>query len=201
MTDPVHSFTPLAPALAMGTAPSARWQPLSKQPLLILVGVTGVGKSTIEAALLARRPALQPLPNRRRLTDWLIIGALQQADGATISPVVDRAERFDYTRRYRALYPGGMAHALSTLLVDTTQATQLLLFDGLRGENEIKFAAKLLPQAHFVMLDAPDLVRVQRLLRRQDAFDRLTQPAVAEFPVLEDLFTPAEAAPLRNRRD
>ena len=48
---------------------------------------------------------------------------------------------------------------------------QSLIFDGLRGENEIVHAVRLFPKARFLFLHAPDFVRVQRLVQRQDAFD------------------------------
>jgi hypothetical protein len=66
-----------------------------------------------------------------------------------------------------------MAHALARLWVNPQRLDGLLLFDGLRGEAEVRYAAERLPQARFVVLDAPDAVRVQRLLGRNDAFDRM----------------------------
>lgn len=142
-------------------------------PLLIIVGVTGVGKSTTLEHLTQLGLTYTLLPDRRVLTDRLIIGAMQVADGQHPGPLQDRALRFAYTRRYRELHPGGMAHALSQLLVDQENAGSLLLFDGLRGDNEVEYAALALPRACFVMLDAPDVVRVQRLLGRRDAFDQI----------------------------
>ncbi|MCB9139206.1 MAG: ATPase [Caldilineaceae bacterium] len=170
-------------------------QPLTAQPLLIFVGVTGVGKSTTIDELRAREPTLRLLPNRRALTDQLIISTLQEADGSPVTPVTDRSERFAYTRRYREQYPGGMAYALSRLTVDE-DAPGLLVFDGLRGANEVRHAANLLPRACFVMLDAPDWVRVMRLMGRGDAFDQIASPrsGTAFRPEeTHDLFTPEEA--------
>ena len=90
-----------------------------------------------------------------------------------IQPVTDRGLRFDYTRRYREQYRGGMAHALAQVSASPVLAGRLLLFDGLRGANEVQHAAQALPQARFAMLEAPDAVRVQRLLGRRDAFDTI----------------------------
>jgi hypothetical protein len=98
---------------------------------------------------------------------------MQAADGVPVAPVMDRGQRFAYTRRYREQYPGGMAHALTQLWVSGDAPANLLLFDGLRGANEVAHAAATLPLARFVMLDAPDIVRLQRLLGRGDAFDRI----------------------------
>ena len=169
----LHTFwTEIAPGLGVGDAP-AGWRSLAEASLLILVGVTGVGKSATVDALGQLGVDFALLPNRRELTDKLIIGYLQQQDGEPRRPVRDRQQRFDYTRRYREANPGGMAHLLDRLWVDPTQRTGLLLFDGLRGEEEVSYAAERLPQARFVVLDAPDMVRVQRLLGRNDAFDRV----------------------------
>ncbi len=166
-------FRTITPQLAVGLHAPAGWRPISEVPLVILVGVTGVGKSTLLAALDANGAPHLLLPDRRELTDQLIISTIQAADGLPITPVTDRGLRFVYTRRYRALYPGGMAHALAQLWVSTAVGDSRLLFDGLRGANEVAHAASALPLARFVMLDAPDLVRLQRLLGRGDAFDQI----------------------------
>lgn len=169
----VLPFQPITPGLAAGTHPPAGWRAISAVPLMILVGVTGVGKSTLLAELAQHGAQYLLLPDRRDLTDQLIISTMQAADGVPIKPVTDRGERFAYTRRYRQLYEGGMAHALTQLWVSAESPATLLVFDGLRGANEVAYAAETLPLARFVMLDAPDVVRLQRLLGRGDAFDRI----------------------------
>jgi len=172
MTDSHASWIEIAPGLGVGDAP-AGWRPLADAPLLILVGVTGVGKSAAVDALGQLGVDFALLPNRRELTDKLIISHLQQRDGAPLALVRDRQRRFDYTRRYRERNPGGMAHPLARLWLNPARRDGLLLFDGLRGEAEVSCAAERLPQARFVVLDAPDAVRVQRLLGRNDAFDHI----------------------------
>lgn len=142
-------------------------------PLLILVGVTGVGKSTTLKALAEIGHPFALLPDRRALTDDTIIAALQREDGLPPQPVTDRVQRFDYTRRYRERYPGGMAHALTQLRVDAARTGDPLCFDGLRGAEEVRYAAAHLPLARFLVLDAPDRLRVERLLGRADGFDRV----------------------------
>lgn len=181
------------------------WRSLAEVDLLIFVGVTGVGKSRTIAELADAGLAFTLLPNRRLLTDHLIIGALQRLDGESergklgsqVSehgesehgesehgeklPVVrDRKERFAYTRRYRDTYAGGMAHALSKLFVSTEAEAGLLIFDGLRGVNEVAYAAHHLPRARFVALCAPDGVRIERLLGRNDAFDQIDSSSAGE---------------------
>lgn len=202
MSEP--TFILLQPDVGYGAAPSAAWQPIAARALLVLVGVTGVGKSTTLAALQRAGLAYHSLPDRRELTDRLIIPTMLAVSGAPLGPVTDRTQRFALTRAYREHHPGGMGAALSSLLVDVTQTPGLLLFDGLRGENEVTHAARLLPRARFVVLDAPDVVRVIRLMDRQDPFDVIAARAGAHavhelqrFVALgvegaEALFTPQE---------
>jgi hypothetical protein len=185
--------------------------------LLVLVGLTGTGKTTTVNALEAQGCHFFLLPNRRELTDRLIISHLQQLDGEPVVPVTDRAERFNYTRRYREMYPGGMAEALDQYLVISEQfpvnssqgdytlntVNWLLVFDGLRGENEVTYAAQNMPNAWFLFLDAPDFVRVQRLLRRNDVFDQVQangiggETAVSLEPILTNWLDDQQLAQLK----
>lgn len=192
-------FLELAPGLGAGAPAPPGWKAIGACPLLVLVGVTGVGKSTTLERLLAGGPACSLLPDRRVLTDALIIPAMQQDAGLSPGPVADRKLRFELTRRYRARFPGGMAHALAQLCLDPALWPGLLVFDGLRGANEIAHAAAALPRACFAMLDAPDAVRVRRLLGRNDAFDRIAgnAPNRKDSPSLpEGIFTVEEEAAL-----
>ncbi|WP_407568776.1 AAA family ATPase [Deinococcus altitudinis] len=137
------------------------WWPLATRPLLVLVGVTGVGKSTALAAL----DSLNLLPDRREVTDAVMI--LPQVGG----PVSDREQRFALTARYRQSHPGGMAQAVGSLHADPSCWSGELVFDGLRGQDEVEYAAEHFPHWRFVSLHAPDVVRVRRLLGRADRFD------------------------------
>jgi hypothetical protein len=160
----------LAPAVWVDETPPGS-QPLPGRDLLVLVGLTGVGKSTTLAHL---RPQFAVLPDRREVTDAVIFA------GQTVS---DRAERFRRTAAYREAHPGGMASALGRVSVGLEGD---LLFDGLRGLEEVTHAVQHLPRARFVALEAPDEVRVTRLLGRADAFDRV-QVGAANASALEML--------------
>jgi hypothetical protein len=181
--------------------------PLSAQPLTLLVGVTGVGKSTTLEHLAQLRDFVL-LPNRREMTDAFIFA------GETIT---DRAERFRRTRAYREQHPGGMSGLLENLSTPQTHLhTGLpLLFDGIRGLEEVSYAA-LQPLWRFVLLDAPDLERAKRLLTRADVFDAVektdmektdmektdmekTNPTLEQLLTLEgitEIFSSAEIAEL-----
>ncbi|WP_407539913.1 AAA family ATPase [Deinococcus radiomollis] len=197
MPDPrasASSGSDLLPGLS--GAARDRWLPLAEQPLLVLVGVTGVGKSTALSAL----GSLTLLPDRREVTDAVMI--LPQAGG----PVSDREERFALTARYRELHHGGMAQALGSLYADPSRWSGGLVFDGLRGQEEVEYAARQFPHWRFVSLHAPDVVRVRRLLGRADSFDRVGtqssqsfQPpdlgaALATLGGAAEVFTQAELA-------
>ena len=146
--------------------------------------MTGVGKSTTVQSLADEGLAFHLLPNRRLLTSRLIVAPLLREEGEENKKVqeLSRMERLPYIRRYRKRHPGGMAHALSQWQIDPTQRGQLLLFDGLRGENEVRYAINALPLAKFVLLDAPDVIRAQRLLKRRDPYDQLGSPSQDKAP-------------------
>ncbi|NEO40897.1 MAG: AAA family ATPase [Moorea sp. SIOASIH] len=164
----------LIPGLGHGFSEVDGWLPLVEQPLLILVGLTGVGKSTLVNALSDQGLNFTLLPNRRTLTDQFIIPTVMEIDGvAQEKDITCRVTRFQYTRRYKQLFPAGMVQVLSQLQIDPSQLTFPLLFDGLRGEQELKYATTMLPKAQFVVLEAPNRVRFERLLTRQDSFDSI----------------------------
>jgi hypothetical protein len=178
-------FELLADGFGVGRPP-AGWAAIVDMPVLILVGVTGVGKSTAVDALRTRWGEISLLPNRRKIADLLVIPTVQGWDGDPPTVVTDRRRRFDYTGRYRQRYPGGLAHAFSRLVLQRRPAGPgrgaLTVFDGLRGADEVTFAAQSLPLARFAVLNAPDVVRVERLLQRQDAFDQVSANAGGQRP-------------------
>jgi hypothetical protein len=155
--------------------------PAVEAPLLILVGLTGVGKSTLVQAL-----GLPRLPDRRELVDLYVLPRY----GA--KPPIPREERFRLTRRFLQEFPGGVAEVLARGYVPPLP---LLLFDGLRGEKEVAFALERLPKALFVVLHAREITRLKRLLARQDAFDRVAlSPGEAEklWELAQGVLSPEE---------
>lgn len=172
-------FVQLFPGVGIGSPVPRSWHTLVDAPLFIIVGVTGVGKSTTLERLSQSGLTYTLLPNRRELTDRLIISVMQTLDGQPVQLVADRKTRFDYTRRYREHFPGGMSHALAQIWVDLTQLSGFSLFDGLRGADEVAHAVDSLPLARFIVLDAPDVVRVRRLLGRNDRFDQVAGDPLA----------------------
>jgi hypothetical protein len=166
-------FYTLTPEMGWGDVVPEGWSRPTAVRLLILVGLTGVGKSSTVQALQEAGLDFELLPNRRAMADELVIGTIQTQWGEPRHPIHDRTERFAYTRRYRELYPAGIAHALSQLAINLPAMGNPAwwLFDGLRGEDEVRGAVELFPQAHFLLLEADDQTRVERLLQRGEAFD------------------------------
>ncbi|HAC65092.1 MAG TPA: hypothetical protein DCF68_16575 [Cyanothece sp. UBA12306] len=163
------------------------WQGISQYPLLILVGLTGVGKTTVTKKLLNSEFNFTLLPNRRTLADKVIFPTFTQNE----ETIFCRIQRLEYTRKYQQLYSGGMAYVLSQLKVKTKLDKPILIFDGLRGKNEVIHAAKFLPNAQFLILEASNNIRLQRLINRKDKFDYINTSAQESLsdlnnkPVLE----------------
>lgn len=134
--------------------------PITEANLAILVGLSGVGKSSLIAGL-----GLPALPDRREIVDRLISLEFGMA------PPREREGRFAITRRYREIHPGGVAFGLFSAWV---MPQPILLFDGLRGAEESQFALDHYPKARFLVLEAPPELRVRRIAGRGDSFDQIS---------------------------
>jgi len=197
--NPLGRFREIAPGCAIGGPLPAGWQLLLDLDLLVLCGLTGVGKTTTMAMLRPMLDRVVDLPERRQLVDQ-VVADLYRANTAAL----DRIERFALTARFRADHPGGVAEILSQLAVPQDLRAAPLMFDGLRGADEIRHAATALPQARFVALLATDFMRLNRLLRRAEAFDRVAASAEGGMrrplpPSLDALFTRPEIEELEER--
>lgn len=159
--------------------------PLGEQALLMVVALTGTGKSTA-LDLVSRRlgGGLGVIPTRREVADWIAIPLAQHWAGDTLAPTPDRVKRFEYTRRFAQRIDGGMAAAFSWLNLADDYA-DLLLSEGIRGENEIRFALSRFPRWQIVELALHPLTRLRRLSGRQDSFDRAVGEADLSFLPLD----------------
>jgi hypothetical protein len=190
-------FTQIAPGIGFGRPLPAGWRSMADSEVLVLVGVTGAGKSTAIAAMDERKVAYSLLPDRRVVTDRVIIPLYES------EPVFDRVQRFAITQRFTRDCRGGMAAVLAGLAADASTRGLPLVFDGLRGEAEVAHAAAVLPHARFLVLTAPDPVRLMRLLKRGDAFDRAAPTGEAsggvtlDLPDAEGILSPADIERLR----
>ena len=195
------SFRYLQPSLGIGSSAPAGWKKLAAFPLLIFVGVMGTGKTTAVNKMQYYKNKFQVLPDRRKLTEQLIIAPLQREDGQPVQPL-SRTERVPYIRRYKEDFPAGMAYAITQLYLNPVHCGDFILFDGLRGKKEVEYAANALPKAEFIFFDLRELVRAQRLLERSDPYDQIkTQRAspiserlsVADILEIEEVFSLEDA--------
>ncbi|MEH2061093.1 MAG: AAA family ATPase [Nostoc sp.] len=200
-------FEHLSPGVGVGFPVPKDWLPIKTFPLLIIVGMTGVGKSTIIKAMAEEGLNFTLLPNRRALTERLIIAPMLKMEEKVVQPHC-RIQRLTYARLYREYFPGGMGHILASLHVNPQEVNSMLVFDSLRGVNEVLYAAKALENAKFIMLTAPNMLRLERLLKRDDPFDQianqnlehnrqifpeaLTNFASLGIPEASNYFTPKE---------
>ena len=174
---PLAEKYPLASLL-----PRAGFRPLGGHELMMLVALTGTGKSTT-LKLLRRRlsgSSTAVFPSRREIADWIAIPTAQTLAGEPMMPLLDRRLRFAYTRKFAEQVPGGMAAAFSWLyLADDFYG--LLLSEGIRGESEIRYALRHFPRWQIVELSLNSLTRLRRLSGRNDAFDRADRKADVSF--------------------
>ncbi len=181
------AFRRLGRGVALGAPRPAGWRALAEADLVVLVGLTGVGKTSTLALVLERLGRGGLLPDRRELTDKVIIG--------TGAPAGDRLERFARTRRFRDEHPGGMAAILAAIAIDPAELREPLFFDGLRGPEEVAHAAAALPRARFVALSADPFDRLGPTARLTEAGRDGDAAALA---AAEGLLAPAEIEALRR---
>lgn len=159
-----------------------RTSPLGDRALVMLVALTGTGKSTTLDRLRARigGNGMDVVPTRRELADWIAIPLAQTLAGEPIEPIRDRGRRFAYTRRFAEQVPGGMAAAFSWLAF-ALKNDERLISEGIRGENEIRYALENFPRWRIIELTLNPLTRLRRLSWRRDDFDRAAGAADVGF--------------------
>jgi hypothetical protein len=148
------------------TGPKTEAPPI--RDVLILVGLTGAGKTAAVSGLAARGAVSAILPDRRELTDHVILPAMTGDPGRRVT---DRIERFRLTAAFRDRHPGGMGDVLARLSLKTPVDPGWLIFDGVRGAAEAGAVARM-PGAIFAVLNAPPSLRLARLCLRGDPFDQ-----------------------------
>ena len=155
--------------------PGAHTRSAASWPVLMLVALTGTGKSTTLDALSTLRTAGQityadVFPTRREIADLIAIPTAQVLQGAPVEPIYDRVERFHWTRTFASAVPGGLAAAFAWLHLNGDPKVPTIS-EGIRGKNEIAFALEHCPGWVIVELAVEPVVRLIRLTQRNDSFD------------------------------
>lgn len=146
---------------------------LGEHAVLMLVALTGAGKSTTLDHLRRRFSDFGAgvIPSRREVADWIAIPLAQHWVGEPLAPQPDRVKRFALTKRFAERVEGGMATAFSWLnLADDYDRP--ILSEGIRGENEIRYASAHFSRWRIVELALDPVTRLRRLSQRRDDFDR-----------------------------
>ena len=146
---------------------------IGQHPMLMLVALTGAGKSTTLHHLRNWHSdfGADVIPSRREVADWIAIPLAQDWTGLALAPEPDRVRRFALTRLFAERVAGGMAAAFSWLNIADDYGSPILT-EGIRGENEIRYALEHFPRWQIVELALDPLARLRRLSKRQDEFDR-----------------------------
>lgn len=146
--------------------------PVAELPVMMLVALTGTGKTTTLNALKTRADVAYEagwLPSRRDLANFIIIPTAQYHLGHTIQPVQDRERRFFYTRTFAGHFAGGMAAVYANLYSQPT--TQVVISEGVRGHDEIAYVLAHCPRWQVLELSIDLMTRLERLSARREAFD------------------------------
>ena len=155
---------------------------LGQHDVRMLVALTGAGKSTA-LNILRKEPGdigAARIPSRREVADWIAIPLAQHWAGEPLMPAPDRVKRFALTRFFAERVEGGMAAAFSWLnIADSYDG--LILAEGIRGPNEIRYGLARFPRWQIVELALDPLTRLRRLSGRRDEFDRAAGAADVSF--------------------
>ncbi len=123
-----QNFKQLQPGISIGSQQFPDGESIRNEPLVIIVGLTGVGKSTIIQTLIKSEFSFTLLPNRRTLATELIIPEMAATNGQNVKTIC-RIDRFKYTRQYQKSFPGGMGYVLVQLQVNSCRVNYPLIFD------------------------------------------------------------------------
>lgn len=157
----------------MRLSPHVGYRSLMEQPVLMLVALTGTGKSTSLAALqqVASGAYQSAIPSRRELADLIVLPMAQSLLGEKSTSTLDRVQRFAYTRYFAEQITGSFAAVYASLYLQSESALPIIS-EGIRGANEIDFVLEHCPNWRVVELWLDPLTRLKRLSNRDDAFDQ-----------------------------
>ncbi|MFZ4816803.1 MAG: hypothetical protein ACOYL5_19865, partial [Phototrophicaceae bacterium] len=179
---PESAHAILANYPAVRFIPQAGDIPLAEHPLMMLVGLTGTGKSTALEEMRQQVTLREDVPSRRELADLVVIPFGQSILNAPIEPVKDREARFAFTRAFhQQVAPGGIAEAFSWLYYAPTDG--LTVSEGVRGAHEIRYALEH-TRWKIIELWVGHITRLERLSRRRESFDQVESTDVSDLSFL-----------------
>lgn len=150
--------------------------------VLFIAGFSGTGKSTLVSGLNTHLDS-KIIPNRREITTKCIINP-NIKNISIASEVNRRAERLIYVKRFKSIKPEGVLYFLKKMYSKINFNS--FVFDGIRGEEEIKSAITCFPNSRIIHLVASSSVRKQRLLKRAEDFDMINSKVDTNFVLDSD---------------
>jgi|GEM_PF-944651 len=170
--------------------------PLSQLQMVMLVALTGTGKTTTLDALKQLNEndieqGMSIIPSRREVADWIAIPTAQILFDEPIKPVTDRVQRFHYTGTFAKHVKGGMATAFSWVNINK-EYDGLIISEGIRGSTEITHALTHFQNWYIIELALHPITRLKRLSSRKGGFDKVSEAGDVSF-LPQDLQTEAQA--------
>lgn len=143
---------------------------------LVLVGGTGVGKTTLINNLQEKLNFNFEIVDRRSLVDQYVIPDYKRYLNARHVEYDEKSRefRFDSTAWYAKKGNSGLAKLVQNSIKNLKNSNKVIIVDNLRGELEINYALKNIPEAFFIAMDASSEVRIKRIIGRTEEFDKLS---------------------------
>jgi deoxyadenosine/deoxycytidine kinase len=145
---------------------------LASANCIIIAGFSGCGKSTLTKLLLGRLSNYYNIPERRILTDKFIINPLMEKYNLKENFLI-RKNRINLVNFFKNNTPEGIVYFLKNIYLSPLKYDGYI-FDGIRGDDEIKAALECFPNAKIIHLTASEEVRKERIYSRNDSFDYLS---------------------------
>ena len=143
----------------------------SDQNVIFIAGFAGSGKSTLIKRLLENLTNFTEIPERRIITFKGIIEPYTSYFNLPCD-FNKREERINIVKNYKKDIPEGIVYVLKHIRI-TKNISANFIFDGIRGEEELKNVLKTFKKAKIIILNTSKKVRLQRIIERKDPFDQI----------------------------
>lgn len=145
---------------------------LTDQNIVFISGFTGSGKSTLLKKLAKNLHGFAEIPERRYITLKCIIEPYANYFNLKHS-FNKREDRIAIVKSYKKNIPEGIVFALKHIEI-TQDLPKGFIFDGIRGEEELKKVLETFKKAKVIVLKASKEIRLNRILERNDPYDQIS---------------------------
>lgn len=144
---------------------------LTEQNVIFIAGFTGSGKSTLIKKLIRNLEGFTEIPERRIIT----LKGIIEPYAAHLSLQCNfnnRADRIDIVKNYKKNIPEGIVFPMKHIRI-TKKIQKGFIFDGIRGEEELKNVLEVFKKAKVIVLNASKEKRLNRIIERKDSYDQM----------------------------